>query len=173
MAESKNKSKDDKIPIEELRLKHLQALLRHIKLVQAATQLLGERLIELGEIELGRIVIANGFKHDNSKFTGIEWYHLIRDSDGNGDTKLALQQHWTSNEHHPEYWGGINEMPRVYLAEMICDCYARSTEQGTDLRKWIKEIATEKFGFTVQGNVYKQIKGFVDLLLDEPFGKIK
>jgi len=165
------KSLIEDLTTEEIRRKHLQSLLRHIKLVQDATQLLGERMIEKGESEFGRILISNGLLHDNSKLTGIEWQFLLR-GESNGNIKWAIEQHWTSNQHHPEFWGGISEMPRIYLAEMVCDCYARSTEQGTDLRKWIKETAAEKFGFSIQGKVYKQIKEFVDLLLDMPFGKI-
>ena len=60
-------------------------------------------------------------------------------------------------------------MPKVYVAEMVCDWYARSSEFGNDLRDWIKDKATKKFDMTVQSRVYKEIKDMVDILLDVTF----
>jgi hypothetical protein len=73
------------------------------------------------------------------------------------------------NPHHPEYWGGIKEMPKVYVAEMICDWYARSTEFGTGLREWIDNVATEKFSFNKEDDIYKEIQNILNLLLDPNF----
>ena len=63
-------------------------------------------------------------------------------------------------------------MSREQIAEMVCDWSARSKERGTDLRVWIKEDATERFGFNLQSKCYKDIKFFVDLLLDPPMKKV-
>ena len=49
----------------------IQDILRHIQNVQANCLLLGKRLIERGDFEIGRQLIANGMIHDNSKFQGI------------------------------------------------------------------------------------------------------
>ena len=166
-------AKDEKEEIDLSQYKHLQALKRHINLVIDAAQLLGERLIEQGEVDLGINLIKNSFLHDNSKFKGIEWNYLNRDTEDGEKLKLAHLQHVSTNEHHPEYWGNINDMPEVYLAELTCDWYSRGQEQGTDLREWIKTEATERFDFSPQGKAYKLIKKFVDLLLDEPFTKLK
>jgi len=51
---------------------NLDQLLRHIDSVQKSCQKIGKHLIENGEPELGKQLIANGFIHDNSKFYGIE-----------------------------------------------------------------------------------------------------
>jgi hypothetical protein len=162
--------------------KQLKDLIRHIRLVQEATQLMAERLIDMGEIGFGLTLIANGLKHDQSKFHGIEWDYLVRIDEKKKEDKekaeemlaLAIFQHVTTNDHHPEYYhGGISEMPRECVAEMVCDWYARSTEQATDLRAWIKNEATEKYGFTTSGKVYKSIKFFVDVLLDPEFKPVK
>lgn len=117
----------------------IEAVLEHIQNVQRNCYRLGLKLIKNGEVELGRIIIANGQVHDNSKFKGIEFEHLFY-----GDPLLTtvVKHHSTTNPHHPEYWGGIQNMPDVYLAEMVCDCAARSAEFGTDLRKWFSESAT-------------------------------
>lgn len=159
---------------------HLESVLRHIKLVQAATQLLGKRLIESGETEFGRALIANGLKHDQSKFHGIEWDFLVRvskdDDKANEYLQIAWRQHVETNEHHPEYWrgdNGISEMPRIFIAEMVCDWYARSQEMGTSLREWIKNDATKKYDMSLQGKTYKQVKFFVDMLLDPEFKPMK
>lgn len=60
-------------------------------------------------------------------------------------------------------------MPSIYVAEMVCDWSARSHEQGNDLRDWIKDRGTKTFGMTVQSKIYKEIKNFVDLLLEPGF----
>ena len=152
--------------------KRRKVLLRHIDNVRKNCQVLGERLIEKGELKLGHRLIANGQLHDNSKFHGVEWEYLHGDVKENNPKAFegATYQHIHTNGHHPEYWeGGIHKMPRVYLAELVCDWAARSAEFGNDLREWIKTKATKKFDMTVQSTVYKEIKGLVDLLLDEAF----
>ena len=153
-------------------VKRRKALLRHIDNVRKNCQILGERLIERGEMQLGHKLIANGLLHDCSKFLGIEWKYLHNEIKENNPKAFenAVYHHTTTNQHHPEYWeGGIAKMPRVYLAELVCDWAARSAEFGNDLREWIKSIATKKFKMTVQSTVYKEIKNLVDLLLNEAF----
>lgn len=155
----------------------LDNLLRHINNVREDCVLLGQRLMEAGE-KIGLQLIANGHVHDASKFRGIEWEYLNDgawpfENDASGTRlaacQLALHQHQKTNKHHPEYWDDIAEMPRVYMAEMVCDWHARSSEQGTDLLAWVKEKATEKYRFPTCGRVYKELKEFIDLLLERRF----
>jgi hypothetical protein len=63
-------------------------------------------------------------------------------------------------------------MNDLQLAEFCCDLKARSAEMGTDLKTYIKEVATERFGFTTNSKVYKRIIKFVNLILDEPFKSV-
>jgi len=149
-------------------LRYLNAVVRHIKLVQDGAHKLGMALIERGETDLGRILIANSLIHDNSKFYGIEW-ECLHENATSDQLKLAHRQHVKTNAHHPEYWGGVDQMPRVYIAEMVCDWKARSDEFASDLRKWIKEEAFERFSIAPRGKVARQIKEFVDLLVEKPF----
>jgi hypothetical protein len=156
---------------QELNNKRLDILCRHIDNVRRSCRVLGERLIENGELKLGRRLISNGYLHDHSKFAGIEWEYLhgdIKDSSPD-DFKKATLQHQSVNKHHPEYWDGVDKMPLIYLAELVCDWNARSTEFGNDLREWIKTKATKRYKMKPQSKVYKQIKDFVDLLLDPAF----
>lgn len=151
--------------------KRLDALIRHIENVQSRCLLLGERLISKGEEELGRRLISDGFIHDHSKFSGIEWLYLHQDVHDNNPDKflLAATQHVTTNKHHPEFWGSIHEMPRLYIAELVCDWASRSSEFGNDLRVWSREKATVKFNMTVQSKAYREIKELTDILLDPAF----
>lgn len=171
----KSDKSEDIAPIsEELKkYKQLEAIIRHKKLVIDACEILGKRLIERGNGDEfnGRKLIANSYLHDHSKFSGVEWKSLIPDDD-NEKLKESLHQHVDTNEHHPECWGGINNMPKIYIAEMVCDWFARSTEFGTDLRAWIKDKAVPKYDMSPQGKAYKTIKDFVDLLLEQQFKKI-
>jgi hypothetical protein len=150
----------------------LSVLLRHIDNVRDSCLLLGQRLISRGEEEVGRKLIANGYRHDNSKFTGIEWLYLHDDVLESEPElfKAALFQHTHTNPHHPEFWpGGIDTMPREYKGEMVCDWHARSSEFGTDLRDWVKSKATKKFRMNNSGRTYKELKELLDLLLERKF----
>lgn len=148
--------------------KRLQCLLRHIEDVREDCELLGTRLIERGEFEFGKTLIQHGMVHDNSKFEGIEWEEL----NGYHDhlLKQAINIHVKKNPHHPEYWqGGIHEMPRIYIAEMVCDWSARSSEFGTSFWEWVQKPAMTKFQFNNTDRVYQDIIDFASLLHEKSF----
>lgn len=154
--------------------KRRKIIIRHVTNVREDCVVLAERLIERGETNLAHNLIANGYRHDNSKFYSMEWLYLNDETKEHCPDlfKAAHLQHITSpaNKHHPEAWiEGIHDMDRLHLAEFVCDIHSRSTEFGSDLRSWIKDVALKKWGFTVQSKPYKNVKFFVDLLLDKPF----
>lgn len=154
-------------------LKRLESVWLHIQGVQRNGYQLAERLIEAGEIQLGVQLAQNVLRHDQSKLAGIEWEGL--DYSGTVDKEVlaqAVTHHNRTNEHHPEYWGGIQQMPRVFLAELVCDWKTRSSELGTALQEWIDENATKRFKFGKRTKVYKEITYFVKLLLEKPFVKL-
>jgi hypothetical protein len=142
--------------------------------VQNAAFLLADRLAQRGEFDLARRLVQRSLCHDSSKFEGIEWDYLDvtkNDKENRGNLKLAIHQHQQSNDHHPEFFsGGVNDMSRVQLAEMVCDWKARSEEFGSSLVDWVKEVASERYGFTTRSKVYSKIKFFLDLLLDPKIG---
>lgn len=163
--------------IDEILVK-INNLTRHIRNVEDNCVILGTKLIKLGEIELGKQLISNGFVHDASKFYGIEFENLSVSGQNKEETKLKLKmsihQHNTTNSHHPEFWpGGIKDMPDVYLAEFCCDIKARSEEFGTSLRDWINEVSLKKWNFTKDDEVYTKIMYYVDMLCDVPFQNIE
>lgn len=151
--------------------KRLAVLMRHINGVRDNCQRLGNALIERGEVNFGKNLIANGLIHDNSKFHGIEWEYLHSDVKENNEVMfmMAANHHIHTNFHHPEFWGYIQEMPRIYLAEHACDILARSNEFGDDVREWLKEKAYKKYNYPINGKIHKQILEFLNLLTEPPF----
>ena len=152
-------------------LKKLEVIQRHIKNVEDACMLLGRRLIEKGEIEFGVQLIVLGRIHDLSKFDRFEREYLIGNE--NKDTlKLAISKHQAANKHHIEFWDDVDNMPRIFIAEMACDLFARSAEKGSDLWVYIKDTLVPHYNISTSGKFYKTLKEFVDLLLDKSFVKL-
>lgn len=160
-------------------IQNIRGIVRHIRNVQDNCMILGEKLIELGEIDLGKNLIANGFCHDTSKFYGIEWSEMAplninNQSCDSGETKkmklkMAISHHNQTNFHHPEAWSSIHKMPRLYIAEMVCDWKSRSEEFGSSVRDFIQNQAMNRFKFSEKDLVYKDIMNFVDLVCEKPF----
>ena len=163
----------------ELTIEKIRNITRHIRNVEDNCFLLGEKLILNGEIDLGKCLIANGFVHDASKFSGIEFEFMapgmdVQEESAKLKMKLAIHQHRKTNPHHVEYWSnGIKEMPLVYLAELVCDLKARSEEFGTDVKDYIDNKALPMWKITKDDEIYKQIQRFLSLLCGTPFDKIK
>jgi Family of unknown function (DUF5662) len=149
---------------------HLDALIRHIGLVRDACIRLGKRLIDHGRPHFGRLLIAHGFAHDASKFYGIEWEYLTTGQDVPPAVRdMAIEHHRQTNSHHPEYWGGFENMPEISVAEMACDLYARSQEFGTDLRQWIRDTGVPRYRIDPACEQLRWLEGFVEALLAKPF----
>lgn len=149
---------------------HIDSLVRHVRFVQEACIFLGKLLIESGQPNFGRLLIAKGFEHDVSKFYGSEWDYLHQGQDvPEPKLKDAIHQHNSSNQHHPEFWSGVQHMPELAVAEMVCDWYARSQEFGSSLRDWVKNVAIAKYNIDIEGQHYKWIQKYLDLLLESDF----
>ena len=148
---------------------HLENLVRHIGLVRDACLLLGRRLIERGRQDFGRQLVARGLVHDVSKFEGIEWEYLTKSTACPPGVWKWPSQHHRGNDHHPEFWGGLDKMPEICVAEMVCDWYARSQEFGTNLRDWIRTNAARRYNIDLQSEQCRWINGFVEILLGKPF----
>jgi poly-gamma-glutamate capsule biosynthesis protein CapA/YwtB (metallophosphatase superfamily) len=56
--------------------------------------------------------------------------------------------------------------------EMVCDWKARSNEFGTSLQDWIENSAADKYGYTVDSEVYRRILYYTDILCDKPFKQV-
>lgn len=149
---------------------HLNNVLRHIGNVRESCKLLGDRLIEKGEKQIGIELIGLGQIHDYSKIHNMNEFRFLRESCyGTPEFNTALLSHVSTNMHHPEAWSSIQDMPRVYMAEMVCDWKSRASEFGTDIVEWVKEKATQKFKFSTRSKIYREIKDLFNILLDRKF----
>jgi hypothetical protein len=72
-------------------------------------------------------------EHDESKFSEEEFEPYAQKWFGDGkktrEYELAWEHHYMNNEHHPEYWDG-EDMPYIYILEMICDWGSFSIDKG-------------------------------------------
>ena len=72
-------------------------------------------------------------EHDASKFSEEEFEPYAQKWFNNSGKTLeyeeAWKHHWMNNEHHPEYWLG-EDMPYIYILEMICDWGSFSIKSG-------------------------------------------
>jgi hypothetical protein len=72
-------------------------------------------------------------EHDESKFSEEEFEPYAKKWFGDGkktpEYEAAWEHHWKNNEHHPEYWLG-EDMPYIYILEMICDWGSFSIASG-------------------------------------------
>lgn len=133
--------------------------------------IIADFLIENKEESLAVQLIANSLIHDNSKLHGVEWHYLRDDVKKNKPYlfKAALQNHITTNLHHPESWPSIHHMTRLYVAEFVSDINARANEFGISSHDWLKTTACKKFNMKPQDKIYREILEFKNILLDRPF----
>jgi hypothetical protein len=151
---------------------HLDNLIRHIELVRNNCVILGKKLIRRGEKDFGRLLIAKGFQHDISKFYGIEWNYLHAGKDTPKEQlALAVEQHIETNDHHPEYWGGFQNMPRLAVCEFSCDILARSQEFSTNVFDWLTDTGIEKFHIDINSEEYKWLIEYLEMLTESTFVK--
>jgi hypothetical protein len=136
-------------------------------LLMAKVTAYGEELIERAKI------------HDASKFDPEEripyvWlteFHRCRRSgelfeypDGiEGQVRLAIRHHMTSNRHHAEFHANPNDMTEVDLIEMVCDWTAMSQEFGQgegSARGWADKTIGKRIAFNAAKRqfVYRTIE---------------
>ena len=72
-------------------------------------------------------------EHDESKWSEEEFEPYAQRWHGDKvktfEYEEAWKHHWTHNEHHPEFWLG-EDMPYIYILEMICDWGSFSIKSG-------------------------------------------
>lgn len=74
----------------------------------------------------------------------------------------ALKLHWKHNDHHPEHYKNVADMPRDAMMEMCCDWHARSTQYGTDLLEFVKIRQEDRFHFPKY--MYDEIYHYCEIL---------
>ena len=105
----------------------------HKKRVSEFAEWLKENLPELFDnvdLEAFNEIIQ---EHDESKYSEEEFeayaQHFYGDKNNDFEFDQAWKHHWQNNEHHPEYWLG-EDMPLIYILEMLCDWGSFSIASG-------------------------------------------
>ena len=105
----------------------------HKARVKQFAEWLKENLPELFDnidLELFNEVIQ---EHDESKYSEEEFeayaQHFYGDKNNDLEFEEAWKHHWLNNEHHPEFWLG-EDMPYIYILEMLCDWGSFSIASG-------------------------------------------
>ena len=116
--------------------KYKDYVLQHKENVKKFADWLKEKCPEVFEgVDLGHFddMIR---EHDDSKFSEEEfeayanfWYNDKEHYDYDPAYEAAWEHHWLNNEHHPEYWNG-DDMPYIYILEMLCDWGSFSIAKG-------------------------------------------
>lgn len=154
-------------------LKKLELIQRHKENVIKNCDIIGRKLIQSGEIKMGLRLIANSYPHDCPKLTSPLQFNFLFQTDDKELLKLAISEHNTTSDHHPNFYGGIDFMEPVKIAEVVADLAARSAEQGSCLKDYLTEIYYPKYDIKTNSKVDKYIRKFVGLLLDDKFKTIK
>ena len=107
-------------------------------------------------------------EHDDSKFSEEEFEPYAQRWFGNKEKSLeyeeAWKHHWTHNEHHPEFWLG-EDMPYIYILEMICDWGSFSIKSG-DMRE-LSKFYYEKAKDDEKKNLSDNTKTIIEEILDK------
>lgn len=154
----------------------LKQTLEHIRRVEHNCEKIAIYFMRKGNLGFALQLISNGRMHDVSKLGFYEFNQLSNWKNEPTPEENLLQQnalniHRNSNPHHPEYWksNGIHDMPDLYIAEMVCDWFARAEEFGTDVNDWIKKKGTKTYNFKMSDRVGKKIKEYLSILTKNKF----
>ena len=138
--------------------------LEYVKRFEERTRQHIARVIENGLIlyqkfDLPHIFMEQVYQHDRSKFyseemEGYIWtnakYNLgipYPSKEIEELAKKSWENHYTHNNHHPEYFVNPNVMSEIHVAHMCADWYAMSEEFGNDAMTYYKTKLKNKFNF--------------------------
>ena len=107
--------------------------------------------------------------HDESKFSEEEFEPYAQkwfgDKKRTREYDLAWEHHYFNNEHHPEYWDG-EDMPYIYILEMICDWGSFSIDKGD-----INELSDFYFN-KAKADPEKNLSDKTKIIIEEILSKI-
>jgi hypothetical protein len=106
-------------------------------------------------------------EHDESKFSEPEFeayaQHFYGAKDNDFEYDQAWEHHWQNNEHHPEHWLG-EDMPLIYILEMICDwgSFSIAKKDFNELINYYYEQAKDDEEKNLSDNTKKIIEDILD-----------
>lgn len=109
-------------------------------------------------------------EHDESKFSEEEFEpyakHFYGTKDNDFEFDEAWKHHWMNNEHHPEHWLG-EDMPFIYILEMLCDWGSFSIE-----KKNFNELINYYYN-EARDDEEKNLSDNTKVIIEEILNKIK
>ena len=146
----------------------------HKARVKQYAEWLKENLPELFEnidLELFNEMIN---EHDDSKYEEPEFEAYAQKFYGNKEDSFEFEEawkhHWTHNEHHPEFWLG-EDMPYIYILEMLCDWGSFSIASG-DMKELSNYYFTEAKD-DEEKNLSENTKNIIEEILEKINSVIK
>ena len=107
-------------------------------------------------------------EHDDSKFSEEEFepyaQHFYGDKKNDFEYEEAWKHHWMHNEHHPEFWLG-EDMPYIYILEMLCDWGSFSIASGN--MKELSEFYFNKARDDEEKNLSENTKIIIEEILEK------
>ena len=107
-------------------------------------------------------------EHDESKYSEEEFepyaQHFYGDKKNDFEFGEAWKHHWLNNEHHPEFWLG-EDMPYIYILEMICDWGSFGVASG-NLRE-LSDFYYNKAKNDEEKNLSDNTKIIIEEILDK------
>ena len=107
-------------------------------------------------------------EHDDSKFSEPEFepyaQHFYGDKKNDFEYEEAWRHHWTHNEHHPEFWLG-EDMPYIYILEMLCDWGSFSIASGN--MKELSDFYFNKARDDEEKNLSENTKIIIEEILEK------
>jgi len=147
-------------------LDRIEKIYNHIQNVQENCYKLAKELIKDNQDKLARKLLQRGLRHDQSKFTDLEYFGMY--SDDECLKWASIENHRRNNEHHLEYHMTPLDMSEVDIAEMACDLKARSSEFGTDIREFIKNYVNDR-KISLNSKFYKSLVKYLNYILEDSF----
>ena len=123
--------------------KELRDIVVHRECVLRSGAYLAEELKRQGRGTYSTALLLRCETHDMSKLQNLdEFMSLATIVDDLGDMRdvshvlsesqtNAISLHWENNRHHPEYFENPNDMSKLDIMEMVCDCHARGKQFGS------------------------------------------
>ena len=107
-------------------------------------------------------------EHDESKYSEEEFEPYAQrwhgDKKKTPEYEEAWKHHWMNNEHHPEYWLG-EDMPYIYILEMICDWGSFSIASG-DMKE-LSDFYFNKAKDDPEKNLSDNTKAIIEEILQQ------
>lgn len=147
----------------------------HKSYVKKSCKKLADYLISQNMDYHAKLLLERAEVHDNSKIMNFDELQalstIINDKSCLKDAKKALSQiktdalklHWKHNDHHPEHYKNVADMPKDAIMEMCCDWHARSVQYKTDLMEFLETRQKQRFHFPEY--MYLEIKHYCEILL--------